>query len=309
MAAPGAGARASSVARASAICPDPPSGWTASPTNPDIWGPTQNPGQQTERLACEYTKDSKIASVVSSFALPTDPNPYFDFDYGCDAKDQVWSNSNRMYVITSRTHWAYTQFQDPSHQVADEDLAGFEAATRTLLKSSEGLGHVCKVKTTQTGVLSSFLFDFEYSELTPTVTIFGGVNSGIKGNRMIPAGSFTTRFPDDGSGTSSLASVVKVNAPPIAMTVVDKGQAHTVVIKISHGIDFFTKGYHQRLRVAVRVIRSNYSKCRAGSRGTLSISTQQYLASTVGPAKVQLSLCPAVFGQGDKKVDAFIYNA
>src|SRR5580698_402587 len=71
------GARANGLAAGSAVsCPSAPSGWTTAPTNPKVWGPAQNPGQDTEVVTCTYSDGTKIASIVSNFALPIDPNPF-----------------------------------------------------------------------------------------------------------------------------------------------------------------------------------------------------------------------------------------
>ncbi len=282
-------------------CPAAPAGWAAAPTNPHIWGPVQNPGQYSEEVTCSYTSGTKIASVNANFALPSDPNPVSDFDYGCDAKDQAWDASTRIYVVTSRTQWGYAELDDSNRQLAPGDVAAFESATRTLLKNSEGAGHGCKLDTSQTSVLSSFLFSFEYSELGKNFTVFGGVSSGIKGNAMIPAGSFKTTSKSTGS--TVLEKVVSVSAPAIPITVVKGNKERTVVLRIYRGIDFFIRSPLERLRLDVRVVQSNYPTCQVGAHGVLTLSTQQFLASTVGPCVNTASALRDALQSGEAESD------
>jgi len=304
----GAGAVSSAGRSGSISCPAAPSGWTVAPANPTVYGPSQNPGQTQEDVTCEYIQGSKVVSVTADFALPTDQNPYEDFDYGCGhGSDQAWSAAQRIYFVLSTTQWGYAELIDTSREIADASVPAFEAVTRALLKSSEGFGHNCSLNTTSPEEAQEvFFFSFEWSLLAKNFTAFGGVSSSVKGNALAPAGSFTAVSPADGS--SLLEDVASVHAPPIALTVVEGTKEHTVTVRITHGIDFLMKSFLQRLRVRIRVVSSNDSACHKGAQGTITISTTQFLASPTAPASVQIHLCGSLFSRGREKAIAQIFS-
>jgi hypothetical protein len=296
------------IARVAAgpACPAAPSGWTAAPENPTIWGPIQDPGQNSEKVTCTYSNGTKIAQVASIFALPSDPNPYSDFNYGCTAPvDRAWDPTNRIYIIGSKTVWAYAELDDSENQLAAGDVGGFESATRSLLKLSEPLAHSCKITTTETSVSSSFGFSFEYAELGKNTTIFGGVSSTIPGNPEVPAGSFTTKTSSKGS--SSLEKITSVHVPLIPMTVVQSGKKHTVVLKITKGSTLYIKTPVQTMRAELEVVRSDDPSCKRGSRGTFLLSTVQEFANKAG-AHIKIALCGALFSTGKQVAQGSIIN-
>jgi hypothetical protein len=298
------------AAGGSVTCPSAPAGWTSSPSTPTFWGPTQNPGQDTEEVTCHYASALKRVSLVGEYALPTDINPINDFYYGCtNSHDVAWSDSTRVYIVTSKSQWGYAELNDSDNQLAPSDVSGFESATRALLANTEGFGHVCKVHTTSpVGVNSIFRFSFEFDvhSAAKGFEAFGGVSSSTDGNQSVPAGSFTTLIGANGS--SNLAKVVQVQAPEIPMTIVDHGKVHTVTIRIGTGIDFLLQGATERLRANIEVVRSNYPSCRRGATGTLTISTVQILFAA-GRSSIDFALCDNLFERGSRTVKADIIRS
>ena len=298
--------RAGTATAASPACPAAPAGWTAAPENPTIWGPVQDPGQNSEKVTCTYSNGTKIEQVASIFALPVDPNPYSDFNYGCTAPvDRAWDATNRIYIIGSKTVWAYAELDDVNNQLAPGDVGGFEAATRALLKLSEPLAHTCKIDTKQTSVASYFNFFFEYALLSKTSTIFGGISSTSPGNPDIPAGSFITKTTSKGS--SQLENITSVHVPLIPMTVVQNGKKHTVVLKMTKGVSFYMKTPIHIMRAKLQVVRSDLSTCKRGSRGTFTLTTHQEF-QVKGTAKIAIVLCGALFSTGKEQAQGSIIN-
>jgi hypothetical protein len=188
-------------------------------------------------------------------------------------------------------------------------VAGFVAATQALLKSSEGLGHTCTINATKpVATHSIFRFSFELGVFGKNgFSAIGGVSSITDGNPEIPQGSFTTVL--GANGKSSLTKVTQVHAPDIPLTVVDAKKKHTVTLRITSGIDYQVHVPEERLRVNVRVVKSNYAKCKRGATGRLSLETQQLISKTVGPAKITLTVCGGIFARGEIEAKADIIGS
>jgi hypothetical protein len=288
-------------------CPAAPSGWTAAQQNPVIWGPAQNPGQDDEKVTCTYSQGAKLENVISMFALPVDPNPFNDFDYGCsNPLSQTWSSTGRIYIVSSKTSWAYAELDDASNQLSDSDVPSFEAVTRELLTSSAPSGHTCKITTTQTSAISSFYFSFEFAELGKGTTIYGGVSSSIPSNPETPAGSFLVATK--ATGSSTLEKVVSVHVPLIPMTVVQNGKKRTIVLKITKGLNFYLEQPTERLRANLVVSKSDVPACKQGSKGTLTLTTKQIFAREVGPTTIRLDVCGKYFSTGEREMQGKIIN-
>src|SRR5262249_49580209 len=118
-------------------CPGAPHGWEASSSNPTVFGPTQQPGQNHMMVSCQYSQAPKHSvSVVAEYAMPSDPNPIADFYYGCEAaRKQPWTTSGRLYFVTSGTRWSYVEFTDPGHELPESGVVPFERVARALLEN------------------------------------------------------------------------------------------------------------------------------------------------------------------------------
>lgn len=279
-------------------CPGAPAGWTASPQNPVLYGPAENPGQNAQEVQCSYIKAGKVMVVTADFALPTDQDPYADFDYGCSyGGDQAWTASGRTYIVTSKHQWGYAELVDYEHVLSAGEVGIFERLTRELLADSEGFGHSCSLETKRpVSAQELFLFSFEWSTLGPNYTEFGGVSSASPGNPLIPEGSFTT--VSSATGSSLLEKVIRIHAPAIPLTIVSQDHERTVTIKIVQGIDYATSSTSDRLRMRVQVVGSDDASCPRGSRGTMTLSTTQFLSNTTGDAALRFDLCGTLFSRG-----------
>jgi hypothetical protein len=292
----------------SLVCPEAPAGWTASPQNPVLYGPAENPGQNAQEVQCSYIKAGKVMVVTADFALPTDQDPYADFDYGCSyGGDQAWTANGRTYIVTSKHQWGYAELVDYNHVLSGGEVGVFEGLTRELLADSEGFGHGCSLDTKRpVSAEELFLFSFEWSTLGPNYTEFGGVSSASPGNPLIPEGSFTT--VSTATGSSLLEKVIRIHAPAIALTIVQRGHERTVTIKIVRGVDYATNSTTDRLRMRVQVVASDDAACPQGSRGTLTLSTTQFLSNTTGNAALGFDLCGKLFSRGRPETIAQIVS-
>ena len=279
-------------------CPSAPSGWTSASGGAQFWGPDQNPGADTERITCSYlnAKGQGIGIVVN-FALPTDLNPVDDFYYGCSGLGAVpWSDTQRIYQLTSATHWLDANFSDPYQLTTGNQVTQFEAMTRVMLSTAQPLAHACAVKVAPTPALAGWLFDFEFALSGKSGFAFGGIGTHVPAqgkiagvsSYAIPDGSFQTKGP------AQHPQVATLSAPVVPITVVTGSTKHTVTIKLLGATRFsFTEIRAGQLAVAalllrVQVIHSTLTTCPVGSQGSLTLSTI--------PASVRLKLCGPVFG-------------
>jgi hypothetical protein len=295
----GLAASAVAVGATSFACPAAPSGWTPASGGAQFWGPDQNPGADTERITCSYlnTKGEGIGVVVN-FALPTDLNPIDDFYYGCNGLGAVaWTHTQRVYQLTSATHWMDANFSDPYHLTPAGQVTQFEDMARLMLATAQPLAHACSVKVAPTPALAGWLFDFEFALTGKTTYAFGGIGTHVPAQGKIagvpsypiPDGSFQTK------GSAQHPTVATVSAPVVALSVVTGSTKRTVTIKLVSAIRFsFTEVQTGQQAVAalllqVRVVHSTLAACPVGSQGTLELSTV--------PASVSLKLCAPVFGK------------
>ena len=287
-------------------CPAAPEGWSASSSNPTVFGSAQQPGQQHAAVICDYSKaPNHSVSVVGEYAVPEDPNPFSDFDYGCTGiQGRGWNSSTRTFFATSSTHWSYAEFTDMSHELPDEDRAVFETVAKSLLTQIEPAAHPCRVNTTTpTTIRHLFLFGFEFFVSASHVQAFGGVAAQSAGNVLIPDGRF---YVTSGGDSTVLGKVVDVKAPKISMQVTDHAKKYLVSLRISGGIDFREQPPNRRLRLRLEVVGSNYPKCVKGSSGTVSISSNQFLSAPNAPATIKLRVCGAAFSGGQTRGTAKI---
>jgi hypothetical protein len=289
-------------------CPGAPRGWVAAASNPTVFGPAQQPGQEHVMVSCDYTQGPRNAvSVVAEYALPTDLNPLSDFYYGCNARrKQAWTSDGRTFFAASGTRWSYVEFSDPGRQLPDSAEGAFETIARVLLNHVSGSAHRCKLNTvTPTVVHHLYLFGFEFLLSSHELKAFGGIATQSKSNPLIPDASFSAVSEPD---ATVLAKVTSVKAPVFTVQIVDGGKRHALRLRIDRGIDFLQRPPLQRLRLRLQVVGSNYSRCAKGATGTLTIKRSMLISAPNAPATIRVRLCGAVFAQGTYRGTAEIIS-
>jgi hypothetical protein len=301
-------ATSAAAARRANPCPAAPRGWVAAASNPTIFGPAQQPGQEHVMVSCDYTQGPRNAvSVVAEYALPTDLNPLSDFYYGCNARrQQAWTSDGRTFFAASGTRWSYVEFSDPGRQLPDAAEGAFETVARALLKHVSGSAHLCKINTaTPTVVHHLYLFGFEFLLSTHKLKAFGGIATQSKSNPLIPEGSFSAVSE---ANATVLAKVTSVKAPVFTVQIIDGGKRHALRLRIGDGIDFLQRPPLQRLRLRLQVVGSNYSRCAKGATGTLTIKRSMLVSAPNAPATIRVRLCGSVFAQGTYRGTAEIIS-
>jgi len=289
-------------------CPAAPHGWMAATSNPTVFGPAEQPGQQHVMVSCDYKRAPKHAvSVVAEYALPEDLNPLSDFYYGCNARrKQAWTTAGRTFFVASATRWSYAEFTDPGHQLPDEDAGAFERVARALLQHVAASAHSCRINTaTPTVVRHLYLFGFEFIFSSSDLKAFGGIATQSARNPLIPAASFTAV---SGRDATVLAKVATVTAPVFTVHVVARQKHHSLRVRIDAGIDFLQRPPTQRLRLHLRVVGSDYARCVKGATGTLTITRNMLNNASNAPASIRVGLCDAAFERGTYRGNAIIIS-
>jgi hypothetical protein len=246
-------------------------------------------------VTCNYEKGARdLASVIAEYADLDDPNPNTDFYYGCSTKrSQSWDLVHRTYFISNPDNWSYVEFTDPGHQLPSNSAPAFERVAKTLLSNVAPLVHSCKLNTvTPTVMQHLYLFGFEFFASSPNFKAFGGVPTRGATNILIPAGKFTAT---SGADSTIVSNIVSASSPPFEVTVIDHGKTYKMKARVTGGGNLVLQPPLQRFNLNVRVEQSNYPKCRAGSKGTISVVRSQYLNSPTAPASVRVRLCGGVF--------------
>jgi hypothetical protein len=277
-------------------CPAAPTGWTSSSAGPQDYGPEQNPGSDLERITCIYVDAKKEQlSVALNYALPSDLNPYSDFDYGCGTGAIPWSNSLRDYQVVSTTLWADATFDDPLDLTSAANVPQFEGVAQQLMKQAHGLAQSCALNVKPTQTSAGWLFDFEFDLNGNGVIAYGGIGTHVPASTKI-VGVASYAIPDGSlqtKGSQSHPSVTGITSPDVKITVLDHGKIHTVTIEFTKGLSFKSVTVadgtveSNTLDAQVKVIHSTLSTCPRGSLGTLSLAT--------APPTVKLGLCGPVF--------------
>jgi hypothetical protein len=303
-------AQASEAAHRSAAnpCPSAPRGWVAAASNPIIFGPAQQPGQEHMMVSCHYSQAPKHeVEVIAEYALPADPNPLSDFYFGCDRRrQQIWTTSGRTYFAASGTRWSYVEFTDPGHQLPDAAAGPFVKVAGALLKRVNGNAHVCKINTTTPTLMQHlYLFGFEFVLSSRQIRIFGGIATQSTKNLLIPEASFTTTSDPN---ATVVANVTAVKSAPFTVQVVGNGGHRALTLRINGGVDFFQRPPTQRLRLRVEVTHSNVPACPTRATGTLTITRSSLLNSPNAPASIRLGLCGSLFARGTYRGTALIIS-
>jgi hypothetical protein len=200
-----------------------------------------------------------------SLSLPTDPNPFNDFDFGCGKGDAPWTTSYRTYRVSSPSQWAIATLVDAGGYLSTKDVPAFEGVTRQLLKNANGYGHSCKLVTKPTPVAPRFYFDVRAG------------NDNIKTTFQTP--------------TSPIQGVYRINqfSPTTAKLQIQTGNGQRMLaIKLTRGIDYRLgkAKVPPRVRFQVRVTGSSVPGCRKGASGTLILSE---------PFSVTIAACGRTF--------------
>ncbi len=272
-----AGGRADSVKDPNAIpCPGPPAGWSALPVVKNVRTPTTvstalpesyMSGGNLVSITCTYfASEGNRTNVVVNYALPTDPNPAADFNYGCGKGDAPWSAEYSVLRVASIEQWAYAMFTNALTPLTSRDVSGFTNVTRRLLASVSGYGHPCNVGSRPTTVTSSYVFDFTLAKKR-VETLFWIEPTGER---------------------SDVTPISRVIATAFQLGVAVKGTGHTLTLAFAKGIDFRpgTAKRKAQARFTVRVVRSSLASCRKGTTGTLTVTTQPSIALALCGASV-----------------------
>jgi len=267
-------------------------------------GPTQNPGQHHTLVTCTYKQDSRhIVSVQAEYALPTNLNPYADFYFGCkQRRKQDWDNVHRLFFVSGEKSWSYVTFTDPGRELPNADVPRFETIAKSMLESVEPLAHSCELNTTTpTTVRQEYLFTFEFLVTADRFRAFGGV--GMR-TPLIPDGVFAATYAGPTSTVQS--KIISVKTDPFHVSVTDGGKHYALRLSLEPGSSFVQRPPKQTLQFGVKVMSSNYPKCRAGEHGSLTIKADNRLTRANSPATVRLALCGSRFGQGRTRGTALI---
>src|SRR5438094_5964239 len=113
-------------------------------------GRAGNFGGNEIEVACHYyTSSGGELRVDVMYALPSDPNPIFDFFYGCTSGGTKWTAEDRRFQVISRNQWAIATFYDHLAGLSAGDEVAFENVARQLLQNAEGYAHDCSLKTSE----------------------------------------------------------------------------------------------------------------------------------------------------------------
>ena len=290
-------------------CPTPPSGWSNTPAAREVLTPnTISPdgnlilyfSAPVVEIVCVYrTAAAKDMDVRVYYDLPTDMNPWNDFDIGCTSTHapaassiaaKAWNPTQRVYRVIGAKTWSLATFDDAVKQLKPEDVPRFEAMTQEMLKGVQGYAHNCSLAGNghPTGVKSNWTFSFNAR------TTSGGVTSSGS-----TSGSFGTTVSPGGTTAGAISNLSASNFP---LRVTGGGKPRVLSIHVGTPIAF-SHGYGAMLQAHVVVFASNDAGCRKGSTGTLVVSVP-YLGSPI----IKLDVCGHSYLHGKGPVTAFIKN-
>jgi len=257
-------------------CPPAPQGWSVTKavltpqTTANGYGGNYEQvaaGGNVATVTCSYRKSAaKQLDVAVSFALPSDPNPFSDFDLGCGKGDVGWNRANRVYRVSSLDQWALATLVDARSVLASDEVSTFVTVARQLLQNAKGYGHACGVAAKPTDVTQRFFFDIRV----------GGDN--------LKASFWTPPNPSK----SGIYRIEKISPAAARLRVETKAGERLLAITLTKGIDYRleSSGVAARARFRVKVTRSNIPSCRKGATGMLTV---------VPPIDVLVDVCGQQF--------------
>jgi hypothetical protein len=271
-------------------CPAAPAGWSLPATGgkkvEDAATDVRLRPSDAVTVNCNYfATRGRYILVNVQYALPSDPNPNSDFDFGCSSSDTQWNTTDRIFRVMSRDEWAYATFFDSTGELAGNEVPQFEGVTRQLLQNAGGYAHACNLRVAPTAGTTRYTFSF-----------------------VLPAGhaagSFSAKATTNGV---SAMPVVAVTVPTIVLSVVTRGRRDALTVRVTRGIDYHesatapngTVSLNATVRFAVQVLDSGVPACPKGANGTLSVST---------PAAVFLSVCGRSFLTGRATTSISLLN-
>jgi hypothetical protein len=288
-------------------CPAAPPGWHINPGDNTgqvgvatggrtVWTPLSSAGDarlggNAVQVACDYfTNDQNRLTVLVDYALPRDPNPWWDFDIGCSSNDfkaalptgaYAWNTRDRVYREVSLDRWSFAMFNDFYHGLPDRDVAAFQAVAHSLLKSSEPTAHDCSGSGVPVALKTTWSFGFAVRVTSDGSTAGGGT---------------TGTFVITPSTTGGNGVISRLRASDIVLKMTPKGakQAQSITIRVGDPIDFQSR-YGSTLRAAIAVVTSSYAPCRPGMSGRLTVSTES------SPA-VAVRICGTNLVQGEGQI-------
>jgi hypothetical protein len=249
---------------ATIACPPAPAGWNKPPVTKTVILPTTTrdgygggyeqvaAGGNSGSITCAYHKTAaKQVAVAVSFALPTDPNPFNDFDFGCGNGSAPWTSAYRVYRVASHDQWALATLTDQLSYLHASELPAFESVTRQLLKNANGYAHSCHLVTKPTPVAPRVYFDVRAGNDNITTTFQTPVNPSHGIYRI-------TKF----SPTTAKLQIETGNGPRV------------LAIKLTRGIDYraASSKLPAKARFHLLVTGSSVPGCRKGASGTLNVT-------------------------------------
>ncbi len=263
-------------------CPSAPSGWdsaavtkiVATPQSvPDsregLDGELQAQGGNIVTVSCVYRESAaKNIYVTVSYALPTDPNPFSDFDLGCGTGAVNWDAANRVFRISSLEQWALASLIDSSSVLPASKVSAFEGVARKLLENVNGYAHPCGIVVKPTSVKGRIYFDI-----------------------LVAGANIKETFYTSTRTSGGLYTIEQIDPLVDAFHVQTKAGNRVLTVKLTRGIDYRKQTGHVtgRARFRVVVTASQIASCRKGANGILTVSTQ--------PA-VLLDVCGQTFLRG-----------
>jgi hypothetical protein len=206
------------------------------------------------QVGCDYFAGAhRHLTVELDYALPTDPNPVSDFDFGCSDGGVNWDGNTRAFRIASPDEWAIVAFLDPSHQLSQGDVPAFKDVARKLLRNAEGFAHTCSLVVRPTTSVSQVRFSF--------ATLTGDAGHGLV---------YTT------AGAEPAASwpVVSVTAPDISLHILLRHKPYLIRFRIPSGVNFFParKGRNASVTLGVKLVSTRLPGCVSRASGHLVLS-------------------------------------
>jgi hypothetical protein len=282
-------------------CPNAPSGWTLPTGSTGRYVISPNPTEATQiggdlpvdnevNLSCTYfNSDNRPLIVNTSYALPSDLNPWWDFDFGCTSVNHVpgylpvtgfpWDTQHRVYFVLSSKSWSYAEFQDPYDVLSSHDVGPFETIANSLLSAAQPAAHNCQLAGggQPAPVTPPWQFHFSMSATNNDVTLSGQAR-----------GSFLT----GPSATSKTGVIGQLEVTDIQLTAKAKGSERTQKLTIRVGAPIsFRAFYTDTLKAEISVVSSSYPACPKGSTGVITLS------SNPSPAVV-LDICNGLVPAG-----------
>jgi hypothetical protein len=231
------------------------------------------------------------------YALPSDINPWNDFDIGCTVTghpeaastvSQAFNRRSRTYRIVAARSWSLATFIDNLRQLTPAEVPHFEAIANTMLKDAQPLAHNCSLPGDHGPVAVKAIWTFSFAASVSRV----GVTSSAS-----TSGTFVTSPSPNGT---QIGAISNLRATDFRLTLTGHGGTRSLTIHIGAPLSF-SHSYGSLLRTTIVVLGSSDPGCRTGTTGSLLVSAP-YLATP----SVRLSVCGQTYLDGKGSVSAQI---